>query len=1408
MEKVLQAFNEIAGYLPKLDRLKATFGAVADFEQSLGLIYSDIIEFHRRAYKFFRRKAWHIWFAFDWGLFERRFKSILGKLHSHCDLLDREAAAIHFSEMKNMRDKRELDEEVFEQHRSRQLIRDVFFWLSGDEDDSQEECLHRISDNRQPGTCDWVLEEPLVRSWIEDDKGESVIWMTGIPGAGKSFLCSLIIQNLETHRDLTEGYYFCSHSNGDTCATILRILAVQILRSHLDVAELVHQAYLQKGSSRSYPAMKRMLKEILSTVPNTRIVLDGLDEGDQKMQQETLKTLLELQKHAGHNCKLLISSREEPSIGKTIPYRIHLKLDDKTTQGLNIFIQHKVGELKIHFPELDTTLLTRVNDRLQAHAKGMFLWVRLVHDMLLQQSSEFEIEQAIKRLPDGLDEAYWRILSRFLELGPDLKNRVFKILLWVSAVERSVSIHEIADGIALNSNQLTLSKKTKCMDGQRDILDICAPLLEISKNREVNLVHFSAKEYLLHDQSGPFVDIAQAHFNIAYSCIANLTATLVVVPRHRNGVSDFDLETQIVQGDFGLQPYGHQFWAEHVLAYLEKSSGLAPQTESLLVALEKFSKVCKAQPPGCIEPAHRLNSGPNSRGLDKLRANPLLFNFISGWLRFKSKAQDSESTIDDFHAQEDWRLQADETHLSLIDFKIREISERLLAMTASSLPPHISMADHQAFVNRTNFGCRFFDCTRYFDSLGDRDAHEHTHSRSFPCLQCDWGFKSRKDLEKHTRKYHMFAEDFEIPDCLPDATIDSKSTTGTSFGRNFDSADRKSCWNKHGRAVLQKGFWHVLAKFASGPTPVSRASNKVSSIHLNHTNQEIFLGAFSGSHGEISAVNVASIRAKVENKQYETFADFKDDIQELSKNLTTTREFEAWEDIAGICDQEFEDATSNFPAFANFDLCKSRLDLDMTNPKSITNLPLSSLGQTNDNEAASSIGKRKPYWSKTEVEQFPELLDQCGRDFITIAGRLKTKTINDIDQYLKAKPELLRLAEEADARLQQIFEAILPIQIENDDEPHKLPLIESEDPRPAALTYSAEALEAMLLSRKRQQEASADREAQSNMHTGNRISHVTNEDSKKLAIPKSTRRRPRPRAACPKCNIHKNGLRDEYALERHLNRLHNPTRRVWVCDDVSMDKKFLAKCKPCSAGKRYKSRHNGSKHLRDFHFGANASHSLLTRWMREMEEPNSNFMADDITTPSIFPQKAKYEEQNGIPQLRDRPNSSNSSDLLPSMLLTSPSKISPSSQSASHSVTPGSRDSADDQGNEEPSEPIDGEAPGLIKRTLLLPNVSFDHLLAGPATSSQYDTGPKHRTNLALVKPEQVRRLPHLDPFPRLAYQDQVEGLHNILDHEVEGSKRYEGALEDLTDVSRTLLQGLMQWRQQSTLAPTIPFSI
>jgi hypothetical protein len=56
-EKLIKAYDQIAGLLPRLNRLGDALREKPDFQQTLAVVYSDIMEFHKHAYKFFRRNG-------------------------------------------------------------------------------------------------------------------------------------------------------------------------------------------------------------------------------------------------------------------------------------------------------------------------------------------------------------------------------------------------------------------------------------------------------------------------------------------------------------------------------------------------------------------------------------------------------------------------------------------------------------------------------------------------------------------------------------------------------------------------------------------------------------------------------------------------------------------------------------------------------------------------------------------------------------------------------------------------------------------------------------------------------------------------------------------------------------------------------------------------------------------------------------------------------------------------------------------------------------------------------------------------------------------------------------------------------------------------------------------------------
>lgn len=55
LDKLLDAYMQIAEALPRFDRFQNAFPDEKNLQNALAMVYEDILEFHRFSYKFFRR---------------------------------------------------------------------------------------------------------------------------------------------------------------------------------------------------------------------------------------------------------------------------------------------------------------------------------------------------------------------------------------------------------------------------------------------------------------------------------------------------------------------------------------------------------------------------------------------------------------------------------------------------------------------------------------------------------------------------------------------------------------------------------------------------------------------------------------------------------------------------------------------------------------------------------------------------------------------------------------------------------------------------------------------------------------------------------------------------------------------------------------------------------------------------------------------------------------------------------------------------------------------------------------------------------------------------------------------------------------------------------------------------------
>ncbi|KAJ7478803.1 hypothetical protein B0H11DRAFT_1696061, partial [Mycena galericulata] len=140
-----------------------------------------------------------------------------------------------------------------------------------------------IFSTREPGTGKWLLEDTLFNNWKSGTT--KTVWCPGMPGAGKTVLASIIVDNLRATVDSQNtgvAVIYLNHketevqSPSNLLAPIWRQLVVD-----RPMSPTVHSLYVKHREQRTRPPVEdtyRVLSSTVSDLSRVFIIIDALDE--------------------------------------------------------------------------------------------------------------------------------------------------------------------------------------------------------------------------------------------------------------------------------------------------------------------------------------------------------------------------------------------------------------------------------------------------------------------------------------------------------------------------------------------------------------------------------------------------------------------------------------------------------------------------------------------------------------------------------------------------------------------------------------------------------------------------------------------------------------------------------------------------------------------------------------------------------------------------------------------------------------------------------------------------------------------------------------------------------------------------------------------------------------------------
>lgn len=416
----------------------------------------------------------------------------------------------------------------------------------------QKECLAALflKDARDPrevaanqrceGTNDWIFDVKIFRRW-EQNESQSLLWILGGPGCGKTVLSTSIINHFEGPvrvglRDEQVAFYYWDDKNElqNKAITMFRSILWQLLRQTQTLFQHILDDFELQGSRlfESTQSLTRILFNILRDpqLPTLHIVLDGLDECHDSSRDELLRFLRHVREISPtrSHVKVVILSRPYDGILNEIDNQpvIHLA-PDVLQDDINRYVGKRVLELA-KTRRYDENLASQVEHVVSARADGMFLWAALtLRD--LETTPLRAVHSKLKDPPKSLWQVYSSLLGNIPE---NAKETARDILIWVTTATRPLTLEELAILLLFQYDSNASASSDVSLDEIEADVRLCGPILVI-RDRQVHLVHQSAKDFLLgdakdtqkHPSSSYFaVDLDDSHTRLAQICITYLAS--------------------------------------------------------------------------------------------------------------------------------------------------------------------------------------------------------------------------------------------------------------------------------------------------------------------------------------------------------------------------------------------------------------------------------------------------------------------------------------------------------------------------------------------------------------------------------------------------------------------------------------------------------------------------------------------------------------------------------------------------------------------------------------------------------------------------------------------------------------------------------------------------------------------
>ncbi|KAH6912646.1 hypothetical protein BKA70DRAFT_1183842 [Coprinopsis sp. MPI-PUGE-AT-0042] len=448
-----------------------------------------------------------------------------------------------------------------------------------------------LIEQKVPDTGLWFVESELFRRWLGHNG--AVIWATGMPGAGKTFLACTVIHYLQEFVSHSSNcsvvFAYCRYSELMSVRDILAALLRQLLERHPHLLPLVEPMYAQHELDMTKPSQSELL-QLLSRLSRqfsiSFFVLDGIDEAPPDSQFDLVEATPSIQGN------FFMTSRPLGQLQYKLPNATFFEVTAQN-RDIALLVAHQFR----HLFHLQTLLEPKDVTEwfisiLQEKSQGMFLHASLQVKSLSHCLTLKDLRNSLVNSSPTVEDMYSSTIARILNHPNHTADRSIRILSWVAHACTSLTLEELRYALAFSPEEGIFDEDD--LMAETSIVPLCLGLVTVDVDtKKARLVHYTAQRIIpqllqetLHDPDGLCAD----------TCIALLTA--------------FQIHTSSARHDLAscfhphpLLEYAYNFWHTHANRAVPNNGPANPLQGNVI----NFIRMCSSYP---IRPSETIDDLP------------------------------------------------------------------------------------------------------------------------------------------------------------------------------------------------------------------------------------------------------------------------------------------------------------------------------------------------------------------------------------------------------------------------------------------------------------------------------------------------------------------------------------------------------------------------------------------------------------------------------------------------------------------------------------------------------------------------------------------------------------------------------------------------------------------------------